>query len=521
MTFAAPKSDKIIAAPHRNTALTPTHLLAVCLSAAFLAAPFLQPALFPFAWIAFVPLYRAVLKAGSPRKAFLLAWLAGTLAHVIGFYWIDHTVRVFGGIPIGLSEIVLLGFAALNSLHFALFGLLVFLCGLGPLQLFPPILWTAIEFFAPQLFPWHLANSQAGFLAFLQSADLFGPYGASFLLAWMSAALYALIFDKSAEPRKRFAGAPLCALALIANVVYGEFRLKQVGEWMAAAPKLEVAAVQGSIDVSMKWNPALIEANLKPYLDLTRKTPGARLYLWPESAIEAWIPEDAQRIPPQLMPSLPPGSSLIFGAQSFRGEPGSPGAKAFNSAFHVDATGRVLGHYHKQVLLAFGETLPLAPVLGKIPFMPPIGEGFTRGDGPATLDTDGVKAAPLICYEDIMPELARRFVAEKGANLLVNLTNDAWFGRTAAPLQHARLSQLRAIETRRTLVRVTNTGLTTAIDQRGETIQELPIFTPSVLMTKVPLMEGTTPYVKYGDWFGWTMTVIALGIVGWRWKRRG
>jgi apolipoprotein N-acyltransferase len=500
-----------------TAAIRPISLLAVALSAVFIATPFLQPALFPLAWIAFFPLYWAVLNARGKREAFLLAWLAGTFAHLIGFYWIDHTVRVFGGIPIGLSEVVLLGFATLNSLHIALFGLLVFICGMGPLQLFPPLLWVALEFFAPQLFPWHLANTQARFLPFIQSADLVGPYGASFLLAWMSAVLYSTLFSRGTAA---FAGAAVCAVALIGNVVYGESRLKQVAAEMNAAPKLEIAAIQGSIDVSMKWNPALIEANLKPYLDLTGKTPGARLYLWPESAIEAWIPQDAQRIPPAMLPSLPPGSSLIFGAQSFLGDPNLPGMKAFNSAFQVDANGRVLGHYNKQVLLAFGEYLPLAPVLGKIPFMPPIGEGFTRGAGPVTLDDPrGVKAAPLICYEDIMPEIARRAVGEKDANLLVNMTNDAWFGATVAPRQHARLSQLRAIETRRTLVRVTNTGLTTVIDAKGETVQELPIFTPGVLTAKVEMMEGKTPYVKYGDWFGWLVTVIAFALVGWRWRK--
>jgi apolipoprotein N-acyltransferase len=158
--------------------------------------------------------------------------------------------------------------------------------------------------------------------------------------------------------------------------------------------------------------------------------------------------------------------------------------------------------------------------VSRIPFAPPIGAGFTRGEGPVTLDAGGAKAAPLICYEDIMPELARRAVAEKGANLLVNLTNDAWFGPTVAPYQHARLSQLRSIETRRTLVRVTNTGLTTVINPRGEIVDELPIFKPGVLKASVEVMEGQTPYVKYGDWFGWMMTGIALGVLAWTWRKR-
>src|SRR5581483_6912809 len=304
------------------------------------------------------------------------------------------------------------------------------------------------------------------------------------------------------------------------NLLYGGVRLRQVAAEMSAAPKLDVAAVQGSVDITTKWKPELMQENMKPYFDLTRATPGATLYLWPESAIELWIPDDAEKLPPELVPSLPPGSTLIFGVQSFSGEPRTPDMKVYNSAFHIDSTGRALGRYHKQALLAFGEYLPFAPIVSRIPFAPPIGAGFTRGEGPVTLAAGGVRAAPLICYEDIMPEFARQAVAEKGADLLVNLTNDAWFGRTVAPHQHARLSQLRSIETRRTLVRVTNTGLTTVINARGEIVDELPIFKPGVLRAKVEILEGKTPYVKYGDWFGWVMTVIAVGLLAWTWKTR-
>src|ERR1051325_3603964 len=112
---------------------------AAALAGVLIAAPFLHPAFFLLAWIAFVPLYWAVVRARRPREAFLIAWLAGAIAHVMGFYWVEHAGRVFGGIPFGLSEIVLLGFAALNSLHIALFGLLIFFCGIGPLALIPAL----------------------------------------------------------------------------------------------------------------------------------------------------------------------------------------------------------------------------------------------------------------------------------------------------------------------------------------------------------------------------------------------
>ena len=146
-----------------------------------------------------------------------------------------------------------------------------------------------------------------------------------------------------------------------------------------------------------------------------------------------------------------------------------------------------------------------------------MGDGFTAGDGPHTLNlSEAIRIAALICYEDLMPDLSRRFVTESKANLLVNLTNDAWYGRTVAPWQHAHLALWRAIETRRNLVRVTNTGVTAVIDPRGEMVQTLPIFTPGVLLADVELMEGTTLYVRYGDWFAWMITLMSLGIILWR-----
>jgi apolipoprotein N-acyltransferase len=488
--------------------------LPAALSGALVALPFLYPGLFPLTWISLVPLLWGIERVRTPLRAFLLAWLSGATAHLLGFYWIEHTARVFGGFPHGLSELILVLFSVSASLPIALFGLLVRLCGFGPLQLFPALLWVAIEFLFPQLFPWHLANSQSQFLALIQSADLIGLYGVSFLLVWFNSLVYAVCFSRERGPRSFMVSAAVLSVALIGNLIYGHFRLNRVAAEMRAARTLDVAAVQGSIDIKRKWNIAYLESNLKSYLDLTGNVPNAKLYLWPESAIEDWVPEDAEKLPAEIVPTLPRGSSLVFGARSFIGKPDSPDMKAFNSAFLIDSEGQVHGRYHKQVLLAFGEYIPFAPILSKVPGMPPVGEGFSRGDGPITLDLPGgIKVAPLICYEDIMPELARGFVKEKGANLLVNLTNDAWFGDTVAPWLHARLAQWRAIETRRSLVRVTNTGLTTIINPKGEMLDTLPLFAPGVLRAKVEIMEGETPYVRYGDWFAWMMVAGSILIL--------
>jgi apolipoprotein N-acyltransferase len=494
-------------------------LSAAASSGIFLAAPFLHPSFFPLAWVALVPLLWLAERADTLRRAFLFAWLAGATAHLLGFYWIEYTARVFGGFPHGLSEIVLLGFSFLAALPIALFGLLARFSGLGPLWIFPAFIWLAIEFLWPQIFPWYLANSQSQFLTLIQSADLVGLYGVSFLLVWFNSLAYAF-FSRRPMRAGLAGGAAVLGALLIGNLIYGHFRLNTVTAEMRAARTVDIAAIQGSIDIQRKWNVAFLEANLQSFLDLTAKTAKATLYLWPESSVEGWIPEAMDRLPPEIVPALPPQSSLIFGARTFSGRPDSPDMKAYNSALLIDADGRVHGRYHKQVLLAFGEYIPFAPILSKVPGMPPIGEGFSRGVGPATLDLPGgIKVAPLICYEDLMPGLARKFVREKGAHLLVNLTNDAWFGNTVAPWQHARLAQWRAIETRKSLVRVTNTGVTTIINPKGEMRETLPLFAPTVLTAKVEIMEGETLYMRYGDWFAWMAVAGAILIVLGRWKR--
>jgi apolipoprotein N-acyltransferase len=486
--------------------------LACLLAAILLALPFLNPFFFPLAWVAFVPLFWAVRQASTGR-AFLLGWFSGTVAHVVGFYWLNYTIKVFGGFSYGLSAVIFFLFAISNALPFALFCLVVRQLGLGPLSLFPAALWVALEFVSPALFPWHLADSQSQFLILMQSADLVGPFGTSFLVMWINTALYAAISGTKGL-RSAIRDLAVLSTVLLATLLYGHFRLKAVPISAEKTPVLSVAAVQGGIDIKRKWDIAYIESNLKVYQDLTRSSQEADLVVWPEAAVEAWLPENIERLPPGLLPPLKRDTFLMFGARSFRGNPRGPDLKVFNSAFLVDFEGKVLGHYHKQVLLAFGEYIPFAALLSKLPGFPSQIDGFTPGEGPATLDLPGgVKTAPLICYEDVMPSLTRRFVAAKGANLLINLTNDAWFGDTVAPWQHTRLAQWRAIETRRYLVRVTNTGVTSVIDPTGKVLSTLPTFSPGVLTAKVRLLDDQTIYTRFGDWFAWLATAVSLVIV--------
>jgi len=483
------------------------------LAAALLAAPFLEPWFFPLAWFAFVPLFWAIDRAKTLRHAVLYGWLMGLVAHLIGFHWLTYTISVFGGLPFAVSCVVFVLYAALQGIQMALFALLVRSIGFGPLLIFPALFWVSLEFLFPLLFPWYIANSQVAFPWMIQTADLVGPYGTGFIVMWFSAALYHALFT-SAEPRKKILPLAYASLAIVVALVYGFQRLQSVGDEMAGARKLSVGVVQGNVDIDMKWNPLLAQKNLDQHRQLTNDLPAVPLVVWPESAIEAIILERVQALPLDVMPAFKSDRAyFIFGAKSFRGNPGRTDGKAFNTAFFTDSKGRILTRYHKQVLLAFGEYLPFAKLLSWIPALP-MADGFTPGPGPVVFHLPrAVRVAPLICYEDLLPDVVRKFVSETRANILINLTNDAWYGKSVGPWQHLRLAQSRAIETRRSLLRVTNTGVTSLVNAKGELVKTLPMFTAAVMQTEVDILDETTYYVRFGDWFAWAMTIATLVLV--------
>ncbi|MGN6734006.1 MAG: apolipoprotein N-acyltransferase [Candidatus Binatia bacterium] len=490
--------------------MTISQMLLALLSAGLLAAPFLDPRLFLLAWFSFVPLFWTVKHARSWRSATFYGWVMGTAAHLIGFYWLVYTISAFGGFPNGVSVIIFIVYAALQAIEMALFALFLRIAGWGPVCLFPPMFWVAVEFLFPLLFPWHVANSQVAFSWFVQSADLVGPYGASFVVVWFNAAVYRILSTRRLAESRTFLPLACSTLAIILSLVYGFERLRSVEQEMGGAPKLATGAVQGNVDIDLKWDPTLAQRNLDQHRRITASLDSSGLVIWPESAIEFMVPENLAVLPPEFMPSFKsPQSYFIFGAKSFSGTLGRPGMKAFNTAFFADAQGTILGRYHKQVLLAFGEYLPFSKILSLLPGIP-FADGFTPGQGPTAFQlSSNIRVAPLICYEDLMPDLARKFISETHANLLVNLTNDAWYGRSVGPWQHLALARSRAIETRRTLLRVTNTGVTSLVNAKGEVVKTLPMFTAAAMPAEVDILNGETYYVRFGDWFAWGVTIVS------------
>ena len=317
------------------------------------AGPFVFPQLFPLTWISLIPLFHSIQRVHTWQKAFLVGWAAGLVINVFGFYWLFYTINVFGGYNFAVTVIVFFMLAIYSGLAFAFFSLGVKFCGCGPLSLYPALFWTAIEFWFPNLFPWHLANSQANFLTFIQTADLVGPYGTSFLLVWFNTICYQSLrkFNSSNVRFTALVRHPAIVLSvLILVLLYGVFRLSAVAKQASEAPVLKVAAVQGNIDVDRLGNVPRMETNVKTYKDLTLTIgDAAALVIWPESAMEFSFPQSLRQLPPKLRPTLPSEASVLaFGGRSFVGNPPSTGARFFNSAFLADSQGRILARYDKQ-----------------------------------------------------------------------------------------------------------------------------------------------------------------------------
>jgi len=493
--------------------------LLAAVSGALLALSFPKADLSPLAWVAFVPLFLACGNK-SARKAGKLGLAAGLVGYCGILYWINIVVTTYGKLPIPVSICVYL----ILVVYLALYPAAVFyLMRRGEEKGIPavvsfPILWVGLEFlrsFALTGFPWaSLGYSQYRVLPLIQIADVSGVYGISFLIAMANVVVYLAIkgFVRKAEGAAYPVRSGAVFLLILLSVVgYGLFQLRgnEGGE------KLTVALVQGNIDQSIKWDPAFMDATITIYERLTLQAAagGVDLAVWPESAAPFFFQERGE--PSVRITSLAGKirSPILFGSPSYEDRGGS--RRYFNSAFLVSPSGETVGRSDKMHLVPFGEYVPLAKLL---PFVHKLVVGvgdFSPGDAIIPLETGKGKVGVLVCFEGIFPELSRRYVRE-GARLLVNVTNDGWYGRSSAPYQHLSMAVFRAVENRVPLVRAANTGITAFIDSRGRIPQKTKLFEEAFLRGDVRMGTDRTIYSRIGDVFALiclflSLVVTALG----------
>jgi apolipoprotein N-acyltransferase len=466
--------------------------------------------LFPLAWIALVPVLLAI-RGQTPRRAFGYALLFGAVANMGGYYWVAHMLTAFGGIPRPLAW---LGLVLLCVYQGAMFALLLWgvrraetTLGLAPLWTLA-VAYPALEFAYPLLFPYSIGASQYRFTLLTQVVDVTGLLGLTVLIGLVNGAVYELVDARLGGRRPAVRRLAVPALLVVAGLAYGLARMPGVERASAAAPRLKVALVQSNLGAREKdADPALfIGRHQAMSRTVVAAHPDLDLVVWPETAYTRWLPRGLPRMPEQVTGGV--NRPLLFGALTFRPRPDG-GADTFNTAYLVSAAGEVLGHYDKIELLLFGERIPLVDTFPTLRSWFPRTATFTAGQSLASLRLGEVSFLPMICYEDILPAFVRRlWHAGHPASVLVNLTNDSWYGDSHEPLIHLALATFRTIETRRALIRATNTGISALVDPLGRIVARTGQWRQETLVGEVPVIAGgsSTVYMQVGDvvaWLAW------------------
>jgi len=490
--------------------------LLAMVSGTLIALSFPTDGLSFLAWIALIPLLIS-LERVSLRQAFRLGFTCGLVAYAGILYWINIVVTRYGHLPWAVSIPLYLTLVAWLALFYGLATLIACYGKQGGIkQVFTlPVAWVALDFLRSFLltgFPWAmLGHSQYRILPLIQIADLSGVYGITFLIVLTNVVLYRVLRAVSGAGVPYPAKSALLLLVLFtATLYYGFYRLNI--EEKNPDPPLRVALIQGNIDQDVKWSPAFQGQTMAIYERLTREAAkgGVDLVVWPESAVPFFFQDEFRQAERIRALARETNAYILFGSPAHELRDNT--RTFLNSAFVVAPSGETIGRGDKRHLVPFGEYVPLKRLL---PFVNKLVVGigdFSPGERTAPLDVGKTRAGLLVCYEGIFPELARAYV-NSGARILVNITNDAWYGRSSAPYQHFSIAAFRAVETRTPLLRAANTGITAIIDQNGHIRTMSNLFEEDFRTGEIKPGSGDSLYLKIGDSPAWLCAILTLGVV--------
>jgi apolipoprotein N-acyltransferase len=473
----------------------------------------IQPpvSLFPIAFFALIPFLSSIDK-DNLRFSFFSGYVTGVVSYLGLIYWVIIAMNRYGGINIPLSALILLLFVLYLSCYTGLFALS---CAwlekrfAVPVYVSSPLTWVLLEYvrgFLMSGFPWSfLAHSQHNFLSFIQVVSITGTYFISFLIVAVNAIFFSLWRRKKISFIYIACIVVLCATTLI----YGFVSLAGKSE----TPRKKVAIIQGNIRQDVKWDETFKIMTIKKYVQMTQQSgKTADLIVWPETAMPFIFDEEIYAN--KYVKALPSdvNATLLFGTISK-----NKSGRYRNSSYVIGKTGETTGVYSKVHLVPFGEYTPLLTYLPFLDKLTAAGGDFVPGDAHRPIKTDIGNIGILICYEGAFPYITIETV-RAGAQVLVNLTNDAWYDRTSAPFQHFAFYIFRAVETDRYLLRSANTGISAIIDPKGHVDAKTPIFTEEILKGSFAMKDTKTFYVRHGDYFILLvfLALLIAVIVGWR-----
>ena len=484
------------------------HLIA-CVAGAVTVLSFAPFYAVPLPFFTLALLFWQWAQATTPRLAFKTGWWFGLGFFLAGVSWIYVSLHTFGAMPMPLAAGATLLFCAFLALFPALVGYAVVRSGRSaPVKflLVAPALWVVSEWVRSWTFtgfPWNsVGYSQIPGSPLAGFAPVIGIYGISLAVTVIAGSLALLAMHW----RKRKAVHRVSA-AIVACVFISGFALKQI-EWTTptGAP-VTVSLLQGNVAQDLKWREDQLRATLVTYAKMIAKS-DARLIVLPETALPLFL----HQVPPDYLDAIAAhakkhNGDVLIGAPEYVSARTQEG-NYYNTTFSLGTAPQQF--YRKSHLVPFGEFIPLRPVLAWIVNILAIPlQDFSRGGiDQQPMNIAGQKVAVNICYEDVFGEEIIRQLPQ--ASLLVNMSNVAWFGRSIAPEQHLQISQARAMETGRYMLRATNTGMTAVINLHGEVEKVAPQFETAVLTHTVRGYEGVTPYVRWGNYAVLLLLVIFL-----------
>ncbi|MEO8800887.1 MAG: apolipoprotein N-acyltransferase, partial [Polyangiaceae bacterium] len=470
--------------------------------------------IWPLAFVAFLPLFVA-LEGQTPKRALWLGVVTGGTMNLAGFYWLIGMLKTFSGFP----TIVCLFFASVVCAYQGgRIGLMTWLYARAGSRGWPkaPVAifaFAASELLYPLLFPWYFAATVHTVPILTQTADLGGPILVGIVLLGVNLSLSELAIARltatKANGRIVLGGGIGLALALL----YGLVRIHMVDAECAKAEQVRVGIVQANMGlIGKRHDPG---EGLRRHMRLTEelKAKGVDFVVWSESSVTYSV---AEKQAPYFMQNNIAGRMgipMVFGAVLYR--KGEDRTRYFNTALSTDKAGKITARYDKHYLLAFGEYLPFGDTFPILYDWSPNSGKFSVGD---TLDpllvqtaTGMHKIGMLICYEDILPAFTNAEVNASKPEMLVNMTNDAWFGDTLEPWQHLALAEFRSIEHRRYLVRGTNSGISAVVDPVGRVIAKSHPFETEAIDASVRWLHSSTVYEHVGDSLWYLMAAAVIG----------
>jgi apolipoprotein N-acyltransferase len=510
--------------------------LAAVLAGLLLAASFPKIGIAGLAWIAPALMLAAAL-GRSGGESFRIGYVAGLAYYLASLYWLLLIPYRWHSIPLGPAA----GWLSLSA-YVALYPAtwVWLLCPAGVLgrswtqrtlwSISGAALWIALEMLRDRLFtgfPWNpLGATQYQMVPLIQVTSITGIYGVSFLIVWVSLSLLSAGLLIVLRPTTRSTWAVEIMLPVLVVAIVFNFGFRQLARPSAPERTLNVTLVQPSIPQTLIWDTSRDLDRFRELIQLSEQalTNRTDLLVWPEAAVPSYARWDTNVYPAITNLVRRHHVWLILGSDDV-GRPAPPAAPDkydyYNASFLVSPDGEFVSRYIKRNLVVFGEYIPLVRWLPFVKWFTPIEGGFTSGDHPVpfVLDHPDVKTSPLICFEDIFQRTARE-AADDDTDFLVNLTNNGWFGDSAAQWQHAAAAVFRAVENGLPLVRCSNNGLTGWVDAQGRLRQVFrddhgTIYGPGYLTAQIPLLspgERRVPpfYHRHGNWFGWT----CVGITG-------